>query len=45
MYTKGSLSSKENLEFNDLFIPMMDKGFALAIPQIRGTKFFDFNFQ
>jgi len=43
MYTKGSLSSKENLEFNDLFIPLMDKGFAFAIPQIRGTKFFDFN--
>ena len=43
LYTKGSCSSKSDLEFDTNLITLLDRGFVWAIPQVRGTKFFDFD--
>jgi protease II len=43
LYTKGSMSKKSDLNFNDMLVKLIDRGFVWTIPQIRGTNFFDFD--
>jgi protease II len=43
LYTKGSQSKKNDLEFNDMLVKLMDRGFVWVIPQVRGTNYFDFD--
>ena len=43
LYTKGALSNKTDLNFKETLVSLMDKGFVWAVPQIRGTNFFDFD--
>jgi protease II len=43
LFTNGAASSKKDLDFNELILPLLDKGFVWAVPMIRGTRFFDFN--
>jgi oligopeptidase B len=43
LYTKGSKADKTDLEFNDMRVKLLDRGFVFAIPQVRGTRYFDFD--
>jgi len=43
LYTKGSQGRKQDFEFDPILFSLLDRGFVWAIPQIRGTKFFDFD--
>jgi len=43
LYTKGSQGRKQDFEFDSMLFSLLDRGFVWAIPQIRGTKFFDFD--
>jgi len=41
--TSGSQSTKESLDFDIMKISLLDRGFVFVTPQVRGTKYFDFN--
>lgn len=43
IHTKGAQSEKADLDFNDLLIPLLDRGFVYAVPMLRGTKFSNFD--
>lgn len=43
LHTKGAQAQKQDFEFDPLLFSLIDRGFVWAIPQVRGTKFFDFD--
>jgi len=43
LYTKGAQGRKQDLEFDPMLFSLLDRGFVWAIPQVRGSKFFDFD--
>lgn len=43
LYTKGAQGRRQDFEFDPLLFSLLDRGFVWAIPQVRGSKFFDFD--
>ena len=42
-YSKGAEMDKNSLNFRERIISLLDRGFVWAVPQVRGTKFFNFD--